>query len=340
MCLSHPYRSAMVCLISAALAAAPAAGLDFGPEQLVPSGGIPIDVPGYSVPAMADFTGDGLADLIVGQGSGSSAGMVRIYTNIGSAGAPAFDGFFYAQSAGADLTLTGAGCLGLASRGYDWDADGLTDLIIGAAGGDVLFYENTGSASSPAFAAPAAIQAGGSDVKVNARAVPALRDWDGDGDVDLIVGAHDSHVRVYLNDGTSTSIPHLQAPQIVQDAGADLAVPSFRAAPDFVDFTGDGVTDLLTGNTNGQLLLYPNTGTVQAPAFDGYVLATSEGAVIDLPGSPRSRPFVTDWNADGLPDVLVGAEDGQVHLYQGVPEPATAALLLCGAAGLLRRRRR
>ena len=61
---------------------------------------------------------------------------------------------------------------------------------------------------------------------------------------------------------------------------------------------------------------------------------------IDLAGSPRSRPFVCDWNEDGYPDVLIGAGDGLVRLYEGVPEPATIGLLTLGAPGLLLLRRR
>ena len=37
---------------------------------------------------------------------------------------------------------------------------------------------------------------------------------------------------------------------------------------------------------------------------------------IDLTGIPRSRPVVGDLDADGLPDLLVGAGDGRVHWYR------------------------
>jgi len=341
--LTRVLLSGFLSVTMAALMASPAAGLDLEAGQLVRSGGAVIDVPGYSVPAMADMTGDGLEDLIVGQGDGSNLGKVRIYTNVGAAGAPAFDGYFFAQSAGNDLALTGSGCLGAAPRGFDWDADGLTDLIVGTADGRVLFYENTGTPGAPAFAAASPVRAGPAggqtDINVASRALPALRDWDGDGDTDLIVGAYDAYIRVYLNNGMTPSGPQLLGELRATSGGGDLIVPGQRAAPDFVDLDGDGVADLLAGNTNGQLLLYVNIGTATDPAFAGYTYVTSEGVAIDLPGSARSRPFVTDWNADGIPDLLVGADDGQVHLYQGVPEPMTGMFLLVGAA-LLRRRKR
>jgi hypothetical protein len=71
------------------------------------------------------------------------------------------------------------------------------------------------------------------------------------------------------------------------------------------------------------------------------------GVPIDLPGSPRSRPSISDWTGDGSPDVLIGAGDGTVRLYQGVSAiPGVSRygliamgllLLTCGAV-LTRRR--
>ena len=43
----------------------------------------------------------------------------------------------------------------------------------------------------------------------------------------------------------------------------------------------------------------------------------ADGVPIDLPGIPRSRPYVCDWTGDGSLDLLVGAGDGIVRLYQG-----------------------
>jgi hypothetical protein len=84
---------------------------------------------------------------------------------------------------------------------------------------------------------------------------------------------------------------------------------------------GDGNKDLLTGDTEGQVLFYSNTGTDDAPVFSGYAPVVSDGVPIDLDGGPRSRPFVCDWNGDSFPDILVGAGDGYVRLYQGAPAP-------------------
>ena len=88
----------------------------------------------------------------------------------------------------------------------------------------------------------------------------------------------------------------------------------------------DGKKDILSGNTEGELLLYRNVGSDDAPVFADPLPIRSAGMPIDLAGMPRSRPFVCDWTDDGLLDVLVGVQEdgtqsGNVHLYQGVSDP-------------------
>jgi hypothetical protein len=53
-------------------------------------GFIDVDV-GHAAPLMADFDGDGVPDLLVGQFDG----RLRVYKNVGTAKSPRFDGFTY-----------------------------------------------------------------------------------------------------------------------------------------------------------------------------------------------------------------------------------------------------
>lgn len=94
-----------------ALAAAPSsqAQLVLGAAELVGADGGDIAVPGYSVPSLVEWDEDGLPDLIVGEGSGTYTGKVRVYRNIGTGFQPQFSTYTYAQSNGADLELLGGG---------------------------------------------------------------------------------------------------------------------------------------------------------------------------------------------------------------------------------------
>jgi hypothetical protein len=297
------------------------AALQLGPAQTVQADGADISVPGYSVPSWVDWNSDGLKDLLVGQGGGVSLqGKVRIYLNVGSGSQPVFSSYAFAQAAGSDLAVTASGCLGVFPRVVYWDADARKDLLAGEAAGKVRLFTNTGTDGAPVFDAGAYLQVGQpgvkADINVTARATPTTVDWNGDGKKDLVVGAIDGKVRVYLNEGTDGQ-PDFRTVQYAQDNGADLAVPTGRSSPCLLDLDDDGKKDLLTGNTEGQLLFYHNVGTDQAPAFSGYVNVPSSGAPIDLAGQARSRPFVCDWADDPAPDVLIGSGDGLVRLYEG-----------------------
>lgn len=322
--MRHARTSATIIAVIAAVLAISSPGsaaLLLGPAQTIQAAGADIAVPGFSVPSWIDWNSDGLKDLVVGEGGGvAPQGKVRTYLNVGTAAEPAFSNYAYAQSGGADLAVTAGGCLGIHPRVVYWDADARKDLLAGEAAGKVRLFLNTGTDEAPAFDAGTYVQVGlpgaKADINVGARATPNPVDWNGDGRKDLIVGAVDGKVRVYVNEGTDSE-PDFRTVLFAQENGADLAVPTGRSCPCLRDLDGDGKKDLLAGNTEGQLLLYHNVGTDSAPAFSGYVLVQSSGVPIDLPGSARSRPFVCDWASGLAPDVLIGSGDGLVRVYEG-----------------------
>jgi hypothetical protein len=298
-----------------------ATGLELGSEEIVKAGGIDLTVPGYSVPAWVDWNSDGLCDLLVGEGGNGFTGKVRVYLNSGVPGGPMFTTYFYVQSNGVDLTVPPVGCLGAFPRCVYWDADQRKDLLVGQADGLLKLYTNIGTDAVPTFDGGTFLQVGQPGSKVNIdvgdRAAPAVVDWNSDGRKDLAVGGLDGKIHLFINQG-SDAAPDFLAQTFAQNSGVDLLVPTGRSSPVVLDLDHDGKKDLLTGNTEGQLLLYVNTGTDAAPSFSGYVAATSDDVPINLPGTLRSRPSICDWTGDGVADVLVGYGDGKVHLYRGI----------------------
>lgn len=299
----------------------------FAAAELIQADGADIHVSSFSVPMLEDWNGDGLTDLIVGEKSATSEGKVRVYLNSGTNAAPVYAAFSYAQSGAADLAVSGDGCLGVFPRVFDWNQDGLKDLVLGLADGTVQVALNENTNTDPNFAAPEPVQVGQpgnkTDIDVGVRATLAIVDWNNDGRYDLVLGGLDGTVRVLLNEADSGS-PDFRSETIVLDSGAGQGVPTGRASVDVADLNGDGRKDLVVGNTEGQLLFYANVGTDPAPQFAGYEVIEAGGTAVDLEGQPRSRLFVGDANGDGIADMLVGAADGLVRQYIATSAPVVA----------------
>lgn len=297
---------------------------EYAAAQTLQAGGTNIDVGTYSVPSLTDWNGDGRIDLIVGEKTETNEGKVRVYLNTESNTAPEYDTYFYAQSGGADLVVSAAGCMGVFPRMFDWNEDGRKDLVLGLPNGDVQVALNENTNTNPEFSTPVAVQVGqpGNKVNVNvgARATLDIVDWNNDGRYDLVLGDFDGNVRVLFNDADSGPAD-FRNEELVLDAAADKGVPDGRASVAVADLNGDGRKDLVVGNTKGQLFFYPNIGTDAEPRFDGYVAIQADGAAVDLAGDPRSRPFVGDANGDGRLDVFVGAQDGLVRLFTALTDP-------------------
>lgn len=107
--------------------------------------------------------------------------------------------------------------------------------------------------------------------------------------------------------------------------GGSLVVPSLA------DWDGDGLMDLISGNSVGKILFFKNTGTNHKPAYQDPVALKAGGSEIhvqpgyreDIQGPQEARwgyvcPMVYDWNGDGLPDVLTGDSRGKFMVYLNI----------------------
>jgi len=137
----------------------------------------------------------------------------------------------------------------------DWDGDGDYDLIIGDIRGKVYLVPNEGTPESYTFGKEQHLQAGGQQINVERSAGPFTADWDGDGDLDLLVGADDGSVSLYLNTATAKSPELASAVQLVppvektsyQNPPKDVRRGS-RSKICVTDWNEDGMLDLLVGD--------------------------------------------------------------------------------------------
>jgi Ca2+-binding RTX toxin-like protein len=150
-----------------------------------------IDVGSYSKPTFADIDGDGDFDLVVGEYDGN----LNYYKNTGSAIAPIYqeqtgDNPFNGINVGYYSTPTFA----------DIDGDGDLDLVVGEEDGTLNYYKNTGSAIAPIYEEQADSNNPFNGIDIEGDSAPTFADIDGDGDLDLVVGASDGSLKYYKNE--------------------------------------------------------------------------------------------------------------------------------------------
>lgn len=209
----------------------------------VQAGGSDISLSGSILIALADFTGDGIEDLVAVNGSRN----VRVYENTAAAGqVPVY-------AAASLVPSSGGGSFQLPDQRFDaadWDGDGLPDLITGAWSGELRVYRNIGTASAPVFdsADYVALESGSYNL------FPRVFDLNRDGVRDYIRGINWGSISYWFDPTAGSSLGGSDGALTVTDAtGAsiDMKAVTDGAMIDFADFNGDGVLDALIGGHAG-----------------------------------------------------------------------------------------
>ena len=286
-----------------------------------------------------DWDGDGAIDLV----SGNTAGYLLFFKNLSAPGierpkwaAPQFleaNGQRIRIMAGPNGSIQGPA---EAKWGYttlsiaDWDGDGLPDLIVNSILGKVVWFKNIGSRKQPRLAAAQPIEVEwegpqpelaygwmkpeGKALLTQWRTTPFAIDWDGDGLTDLIMLDQEGVLSFFQRarrNGQLVFLPPKHA--LCNDKGEPLrlskgiAGKSGRRKFCIVDWDGDGKLDVLLNSSNATFLR-------QTKALDGKWFFEDKGPISlrNIEGHDVS-PTTVDFNQDGIPDFIGGAEDG--HFY-------------------------
>ena len=239
-----------------------------------------------------DYDGDGLPDVLVFNGPYGAA----LFRNTGQA-----PNRFVDVSAQAGFGPAGAKVAGGSfATFFDYDGDGLTDVLYNVDKGLLLHNEGDGrfrvdASTGIELPGPPAYRRG-----------VAVGDFDNDGDLDLFVPAQTSP-RLYRNnnDGAFTDV--------TATAGdlAKLTDPSVSAA--WGDVNNDGLPDLFVCCTQGGSRLYIGNGR-------GQFSDISEAAGVKALAPAMAASFA-DVNGDGMIDLAVNLGDRVVLAVNAIPCP-------------------
>ena len=294
-----------------------------------------------------DLTGDGLDDFLVGapyaDNGYTNNGVAYVLSGRATGTSTIGDAAVAELSAWVNSSWTGHSMAGVG----DVDGDGLDDLLVGAPRA-----EDGSSPVGGAFLVPGPVSGDimlsitmGTHVVISGTGTNAYAGWsvagpgdvDGDGYDDLLVGAPNEPVdtsyqgkaALVFGDASPSSTTVAAAPVVFEGADGDKAGWSVGAPG---DLDGDSKPDIAIGAafaddgaTDGgavYLLLGPTTGT--------YTSASAQGVLVGSSASDTAGYVMDagDLDADGVPDLLVGAPDfdgvstttgaGSAHLVLGI----------------------
>ncbi|PXW89911.1 hemolysin type calcium-binding protein [Nitrosomonas sp. Nm84] len=253
-----------------------------------------------AAPDLVDIDGDGDLDAFVGNLNGDTS----FFKNTGTTSNPIFvaavtNPFGLNNMGGDNPTFV------------DIDGDSDLDALVGRGDGVTLFYKNTGTAASPAFAAAIISPFGLSGVGFGAD--PTFVDIDGDGDLDAFVGDYYGNTQFFKNTGTVNNPIFAAAvtnPFGLSDAGG-------YASPTFADIDGDGDLDVFVGNGHytgsSGTWFFRNVGTINNPTF--YRDNNNPFGLSNVGGS-YTNPTFADIDDDSDLDVFVGNNSGSTLFFQ------------------------
>ncbi len=314
-------------------------------QGFIQSSGNNLEVYGEADPTFADWDGDGDLDLLVGAQT-----ELLYYRNTGTRSEPALQRRQRIK-VGNSFSLLGLFLRPITFRNAKAKPP---DILLAQESGSMTLLRFIGlnKQSIPMFAAEEELQQHKPYLDAGCLSTISIKDWDRDGDPDILSGNSYGEVLLFVNSGTKVH-PSFRNRQrltakgepIVIQSGANGSIQGPGEAhfgytcPVAVDWNRDGHCDLILSDSWGKYTYYQRdaqTGTLQA----GIPIRVHGGKIEsykppwvwwqptenELVTQWRCQPAVTDWNKDGTYDLISLDSEGYLALYTGVENTLSPAV--------------
>lgn len=265
-----------------------------------------------SAPCIFDYNGDGLKDILIGNGGYKDnihpiKYTLELYKNIGSDTLPKF------ELVNADyLDVSTFGIRDLIPNAGDIDNDGDTDLIAGFNTGNILWWENTaGNGNIPVFVFRGLLKDNAAtDILVEQQAAPFIADVNGDGNNDLLIGDKNGRISYYSGSGNNSINLALVTSNYGKIRTNSLYNNFGYAQPTVADINHDGLQDLVLGSNSIGINWYNNYSSHQP---NDSLIPT--GMLLGNKIYARSTTAIADLDSDNKLEILVGNYNGGLWYY-------------------------
>ena len=233
-------------------------------------------------------------------------------------------------------------CLSVA----DWDGDGLKDIMVNTTRGEIVWCRNVGTRKRPSFDWPQPIVVewngpqpemkygwrkpfGSKNLLTQWRTTPYMIDWDGDGLVDLVMSDVDGVLSLFRRtrkDGKLVLLPPERV--FLTDEGKPMVFTGWeghggiggntgRRKFCFLDWDGDGRLDIVMNSQSVRFYrqVRNSSGKWYFKEEGDLIYKMEKGArVPEKMAGHSSCPTACDFDGNGIPDLLIGTEDGCFYL--------------------------
>ena len=270
-----------------------------------------------SVPLVYDVNQDGLKDLLVANYFAykpvlNKEARIAYYQNIGTTTAPQL---ILVDQDFLNLASSNLGLRLLPAMG-DLNGDTKPDIILGRENGQIAFYFNASTGSTPNFQlqSNAILDANNQIIQVPLYAAPQLFDFNKDGLLDLIVGHKGGTLYYYKNTGTSSTPVFTLETSVLGGVNVQSNGPDGFAVPHLFDF--QDTTYLIVGALDGRLHFYDSISTDPLADFHE---RSSDFLGLSAQIGAYAAAVIGNLDNDSHLELIVGQDAGGLFLLENEP---------------------